>query len=732
MRALTRTPWLATAAVVVGLAAGVTTLDGTEAAHADEATPPVTVLGGDAAVPEAVTDQLTACAPGGVARWAGGNRYATAAEVSREAFPDGAGEVVVASGEGFADALAAGPAAANRDAALLLTAPDSVPEATAAELARLEPERVTVAGGPQAVSSEVEAELAAHAPVERVAGADRYATAAALAPDAADTVWVATGEDWPDALAAGAAAARDDAPVLLVHGEAVPEATAERLDALAPERVVVAGGDAAVSDDVVTTLEAPGRAVERVAGADRFATAAEVAGAASADPEAFLLATARAPADALAAVPFAARAEAALLLADGTSLPRPTVEALARAEALDCRAVELVPGPAESLALGGGVELTVTAPTGEVEIGSEAGRVLLDGAGTLEVAYPTPAALDEPVAWSQDVAATDDSVELSQPWRGEREPAPGGITLAWHATGSWADYRREVEAAPGLTVSSPVSMHLDASGELTGGVDAGFVAHAQARGVEVWPAIASLDGDVIRTALASQDQRSALAWQVSDRARRAGADGVNIDLEGWEHDTTEEVTDFVRRLTWAVHQWDGVTSIDLTSMTDSWATPPEEEYGHWSTAPQRRELSEAVDYVVLMAYDEHNRFRPAGPVASPAWVEEALRYQLRFTDPDRLILGVPLYGRVWAPDDLYAPRAVPMRTLTDLAAQGVRRPDPRFGVDRVELPDGRFTWLEDHAGLAHRVDLVEEYGLAGTASWRLGFDDPEVWRVLAE
>lgn len=694
--------------------------------------PSVTVLGGQQALPAAVTEQLDACATGGSGRVSGADRFATAVALSERAFPDGAAEVVVASGVGFADALAAGPVAARLDAPLLLAHAGGVPDVTLAEVRRLAPEQVTLVGGPRVLSEDVAETLRRVAPVSRIAGDDRFATAALLAVPETHTAYVATGTNWPDALAAGPAAAVEDASILLVTRDTIPDATREGLARVAPERIIVAGGPAVVSDAVIDALASlTGAEVTRVAGPDRFATAAALADHAFAQASAVVVATGHAPADALAAVPIAARSDAPLLLAGGSALPARTIDVLARLGALDCRAVELEAGATERLALGGGVRLTVAGPTGTVSIGRIPSRLLLPGAASLKASYPAPEVGGPAVAWDQQVGASEERVVVEQPWRGTRPAAPGGITLAWHANNTWAGYAREVANAPGLTVSSPVSMHLDASGNLRGGVDAGFVADAQSRGVAVWPAIASLNADHIRAAVADPDRRAALASAVSEHARRAGADGVNIDLEGWTHDTTDAVTDFVRRLTAAVHGWGGVTSIDLVSMTDSWATPPEEQFSHWSTAPQRRELSEAVDYVVLMAYDEHNRLRPAGPVASPGWVEQAVRYQLRFTDPDRLILGVPLYGRVWEPGRLDQPRAVPIGQIASLARQGRRSPDPVHGVDRVDLPDGRFTWAEDHAGLAHRTGLVNDLGLAGTASWRLGFDDPAVWPVLA-
>jgi putative cell wall-binding protein len=117
--------------------------------------------------------------------------------------------------------------------------------------------------------------------VERLAGDDRYETAAAVsaahfAPGVPVT-YVATGTQFPDALAGGAAAADAGGPVLLVARDAVPEATATELDRLAPARIVLLGGPNAVSEQVRVRLqEHTSGEVVRLSGPDRYATAAEV------------------------------------------------------------------------------------------------------------------------------------------------------------------------------------------------------------------------------------------------------------------------------------------------------------------------------------------------------------------------------------------------------------------------------------------------------------------------
>lgn len=185
----------------------------------------------------------------------------------------------MAGGENFPDALAAGAAAAKLGGPVLLTRQGALPWVTAMELSRLQPAKIVVVGGEAAVSSGVAAELARIAPVERVAGVDRYATAAAVSalafPDGAPVVYVAAGTDFADALAGGSAAAAAGGPVLLVRPDSVPPATAAELSRLAPASIVILGGTSAVEAAVESALSqyAP---VRRIGGGDRYETASLV------------------------------------------------------------------------------------------------------------------------------------------------------------------------------------------------------------------------------------------------------------------------------------------------------------------------------------------------------------------------------------------------------------------------------------------------------------------------
>ncbi len=223
--------------------------------------------------------------PGEVRRLWGTDRYATAAAISQESFPDGAATVYVATGENYPDALASAPAAYQEGAPILLTLADVLPSATKDELTRLAPDRIVILGGTGAVSDDVAAELTAFAPeVVRRAGPTRYETAAevseAVFSPGVPVVYIVPGFEFPEAIAAGAAAGVGGGPVLPVHPLVIPTAIKDELKRLAPARIVIVGDESAINAEIETQLgDYTSGPVDRIAGADMYETSALVSAA---------------------------------------------------------------------------------------------------------------------------------------------------------------------------------------------------------------------------------------------------------------------------------------------------------------------------------------------------------------------------------------------------------------------------------------------------------------------
>jgi secreted trypsin-like serine protease/putative cell wall-binding protein len=226
--------------------------------------------------------------PDGAERVSGPNRYATAAAFAARGWDAPVPVMYVVTGAAFADALAVAPLAKTDGAPVILTARDALPAEARAIITSLQPGRVVIVGGTGAVSAAVAGEVAAitgQAP-ERIAGTDRYATAALVAdrvagdglPPDFSWVFVASGEGFADALGAAAAAAADPStPLVLTQRDVLPVATRRLIEEASPTTVFLLGGSAAVSPSVEQAIAALGPDVVRIAGADRYATAAALA-----------------------------------------------------------------------------------------------------------------------------------------------------------------------------------------------------------------------------------------------------------------------------------------------------------------------------------------------------------------------------------------------------------------------------------------------------------------------
>lgn len=260
-----------------------------------------------------------------VERIGGPTRIETAAMLSEQKFVM-ADTAVIATSTTYPDALAAAPWAAQLGAPLLLTQPGGLPPATAAELTRLMPDEVFVVGGAGAVSQAVLDDVQATLPgatVERVSGPDRYATAGEIAQrvvqDSSAELFVASGQDFPDALVLSALAARHQAPLVLVKQDGVPPSTATAVATLTFDDVHAAGGTSVLSDEVLDDVSL-GMPWVRYSGPTRYDTAEAVLQQFPAEGK-VMVATGQDFPDSLTSVPVAARTGAGVALTRPDAVP---------------------------------------------------------------------------------------------------------------------------------------------------------------------------------------------------------------------------------------------------------------------------------------------------------------------------------------------------------------------------------------------------------------------------
>ncbi|AIQ49362.1 glycosyl hydrolase [Paenibacillus sp. FSL R7-0273] len=324
------------------------------------------------------------------------------------------------------------------------------------------------------------------------------------------------------------------------------------------------------------------------------------------------------------------------------------------------------------------------------------------------------------------------------PTRAERSWKGKAVNLFWEAV-----YERKPNPAnfgelPGVNVVSPTWFSIvDVDGNVRSKADSAYVEWAHSQGMEVWGLLSnSFDADLTTEALSSYEKRMTTIVQMLEYADLYDLDGINIDFENVYTKDGGNVTQFMRELKPMAQAKNLITSIDVTPKSNS---------EMWSLFLDRRALSSATDFLIVMAYDEHWASSPtAGSVASLPWVESSISRIIEEDDvpAEKLILGVPLYTRIWTEttengEKKVSSKAVGMKTVQELLADKKLTPsfDSKAGQNYVEYKeDGALhkIWIEDKVSLKSRVELAKSFGLGGVASWTRSFGTLEAWQTLQE
>lgn len=318
----------------------------------------------------------------------------------------------------------------------------------------------------------------------------------------------------------------------------------------------------------------------------------------------------------------------------------------------------------------------------------------------------------------------------------EQDPLQHPLVITWEFTYPNPDVNK-IGEMPALQVVSPTWFHVqDTEGNLRNLADPRYVHWARERGYRVWGLVTNSFSPAITAAvLSSSALRKKIIDQLLIYARLYDLDGLNLDFENFHYNYRDLYTQFVRELAPLCAEEGLTLSVDVTMISGS-------EY--WGLCYDRRALAEAVDYIILMAYDQHWEHCPTpGPVAAPPWVERGLQRVLEEVPSHKLILGVPFYTRVWAVDNRAGgdypggSRSHSMQFGDRILAE--KEYEKKWDSDSrqymVEYADREIVyrfWLEDRDTMRQRLELVNRYRLAGVASWRRGLERPDTWDLIEE
>lgn len=310
----------------------------------------------------------------------------------------------------------------------------------------------------------------------------------------------------------------------------------------------------------------------------------------------------------------------------------------------------------------------------------------------------------------------------------------GPIQLTWEAVYTKNPDTSKLPNMPGVNVISPTWFELaDVNGGIKNLGSLDFINWAKRQGYQVWGLFSNaFDPDLTHEAFKNFETRQKMIRQLLHFSQIYHLNGINLDIENVNPADGPLITQFVREAVPYFHEAGLIVSMDITFISDS---------GYWSAFYERDKLAELVDYLVVMAYDEHWGSSPkAGSVASLPWVEGNLKRLLEVVPNEQLILGVPLYARLWEVKDSgeVSSKALSMGKVKDWLTENKLTPiyDEASGQNYAEvyLEKEQATykiWLEDELSLAKRADLAKKYNLAGVASWSRYFADESAWAALS-
>lgn len=308
------------------------------------------------------------------------------------------------------------------------------------------------------------------------------------------------------------------------------------------------------------------------------------------------------------------------------------------------------------------------------------------------------------------------------------------INLVWHQSTSTEsnDAMAEMTAEmTGVNVISPTWFSVtDETGTISSLASADYVKLAHEAGREVWGLIDNFNEAFDETTdLAYASVRSRIIEQLLAEAASCGMDGINVDFENLKEAGIPHYLQFLRELTSAAHAQNLVVSVD---------TPVPQAYTMYY---QRGEQARFVDYMIVMAYDEHFAgSEEAGSVSSLPFVQQAVEEMTRVMPADQVICGIPFYTRVWT--EKFGQSAIISEVLGMDGAKNYAKEnqmtetwDASLGqnVATVETSDARYTiWMEDEQSMEEKLKVIQSADLAGVAEWKLGFECADVWSLISK
>lgn len=308
------------------------------------------------------------------------------------------------------------------------------------------------------------------------------------------------------------------------------------------------------------------------------------------------------------------------------------------------------------------------------------------------------------------------------------------VRLGWHqitVPEANANLGSITEHTGEMNVIAPTWYRLaDETGGIISLADAAYVEQAHQMGLQVWALVDNFDKQVdCFTLLSSTSARANLIENLIQEAKQYGFDGLNMDFESLASQTGIHYVQFLKELSVQCRLNNIVLSVD------NYVPAPYNNF--YDLATQGR----FVDYVIIMAYDEHySGSQEAGSVSSIGFVTDAVNHTLEQVAKERVVMGIPFYTRLWKTTTQDGETKLSSEALTMTQAENVLLQnevvaewDSTTAQYYAEYTRNDVTykiWLEEEGSLSEKLRVISGADVAGVAAWRLGYETDEIWPLI--
>lgn len=312
----------------------------------------------------------------------------------------------------------------------------------------------------------------------------------------------------------------------------------------------------------------------------------------------------------------------------------------------------------------------------------------------------------------------------------------GKINIAWHQVtnvNANKGLKNKLEGVKGLDVISPTWFSIkNTQGDISNIASKEYVKYAKEQGYQVWALFSNrFDKKITHDVLSSTKKREKVIKQILALTSIYDLDGINVDFENVAKEDGDYYVQFIRELTPYLKSQEVIVSVDM------YVPSP------WTAHYNRTELGKVVDYLIIMAYDEHWATSPeSGSVASIGFVEKGIEDTLNEVPKEKVILGLPYYTRLWKEEYIDGELKVSSKAYTmEKARQVLEENDSQITWnDEVkqyygDYKDNNITykiWLEEERSIEEKLKLAVKYDLVGISGWKIGLEKKEIWDVLVK